>query len=220
MKQVQIIRAKGMKTTAKTIAEGLSAKLTRKRTLLCWGQKIKILNYNIVTNKLKALKMCRDAGIGVPKIYRNFSNIKKFPVVGRDLHHYQARDLVLIKNKQDYVKKDYYLEYIPKIAEYRIHYCLGKYYPCKKIPKDNTASKIICNHGHGWRFVTYDGKYKQQLIDFAKKVIDVMQYDFGAIDCIMDKHHRLYFLEINSAPGLDKRRQSFYLEAFKQGGVK
>jgi len=207
------IIAKKMKKTGKRIKSGL---IEKKNVVLIWGKKVKILNQNINTDKLEILKKVREAGINTPKIYEKFEDIDKFPVVGRNYHHFGAKDFVLIKSPSEYVKRDYYLEYIRKIGEYRIHYCLGHYYPCKKIKKYPEANPIVRNHKNGWKFVSYNGKYKDMLVEFAKKIINIVKYDFGAIDCIMDKNHKLYFLEINSAPGLDNKRLNWYLEILKK----
>lgn len=208
-----VIIAKKMRKTGKKIREGLKEK---KKVILFWGKGMRILNSNIDTDKLRILKKVREAGINTPKIYERFEDIEKFPVVGRNRKHFGGKDFVLIKSPSEYIKRDYYLEYIPKIGEYRIHYCLGHYYPCKKVKKFPDANPIIRNHKNGWKFVSYNGKYKDVLIEFAKKVIEVVKYDFGAIDCIMDKNHKLYFLEINSAPGLDNKRLSWYLEKLRK----
>ena len=220
---VIIVRAKNMGKTAKKLylrlnKLGIRTKLIKDNPLLIsWGKKIQFgLNDKAIYNKYLQLKKVNKAGILTPKIYDNFDEIDKFPVVGRNYHHFGAKDFVFIKSPSEYVKRDYYLKYIRKIGEYRIHYCLGNFYVCKKVKKDDNANLIIRNHKNGWKFVTYERVYKNDLIEFAKRVVSALNYNFGAIDCIMDKNHRLYFLEMNSAPGLDNKRLDFYVNCLKR----
>jgi glutathione synthase/RimK-type ligase-like ATP-grasp enzyme len=74
---------------------------------------------------------------------------------------------------------------------------------------------IIRNHKNQWRQISYDREYKDELIELARKAIETLGYDFGAVD-IIRKKNKLYILEVNSSPGLEDRKLNEYTEYFKE----
>jgi hypothetical protein len=79
--------------------------------------------------------------------------------------------------------------------------------------------KIAWNFHNGGTFININNPNKYSLyhkaIDISKKVLDISGMDFGAVDFIVDNKHKLYFLEINSAPGFTNLSNDIYFKAFE-----
>ena len=109
-------------------------------------------------------------------------------------------------------------KYIDKKSEYRVH-ILGDYDTIVnvKIPDEDKENSdlVVRSKNNGWIQVTYNGEFKDELIELARKVIKILNYDFGAVDIIRRKN-RLYVLEVNSAPGLEDCKLKRYADFFKR----
>lgn len=202
-----------------------------------WGTKgnfnkdEKVLNRNIVFNKAEALLKFRADGIRTPQIYFDIDKIPiHFSVLKRDKEHSQGGDIIYIKSIYEKpIKGDYYIKYIDKIAEYRVHVLGDEVVSIsQKMPKDVHAHPIVWSLKNGWHHVEYWDKWFKllktiqyyRLSMLGKRAVKSLGYDFGAVDIIMDKYFKLYVLEVNSAPGLIERRAKLYAEYFKhcEGG--
>jgi len=185
------------------------------------------LNKSIIPNKRKALEILENNGIGVPKVIgkHEINNYPEgeFPVLGRKNHHAKGRDIVFIKTKAglaevDKSNIDYYVKYIPKWAEYRVH-VLGGVAKVVAVKihdnKEEVKKQPVWNYDSGWKQFTYNGGHEQTLKELGEKVIEILGYDFGAID-IIRKGRDYYVLEVNSAPALIPERQEVYANYFKE----
>jgi glutathione synthase/RimK-type ligase-like ATP-grasp enzyme len=225
-----IYRKKGSKT-GKDLGHILNCRssykyLPRHRNFIInYGQKCEYanLNANVEYNKVRVLDILREAEINVPKVYRKGITLstESFPVLARKTYHSQGKDIIYIQtqeelNRLDTRRYDYLLEYIDKKSEYRVHF-LRDYttFVSVKINKDEQGDKIVRSHDNGWIQIEYNGQFKEALTQLARKVMDAVDYDFGAID-IIRKKDKFYVLEINTAPGLEDRKLDMYADYFKQ----
>lgn len=222
--------------TSRLLAEKLGARIyfrtmPRGGVIINWGYSCgKGLNAHIIGNKLKELEVLRDAGIAVPDFIRMGSKLEswakgKYPILLRNLHHAQGRDIVIVKAERELDRetagnKDFAIQYINKIAEFRAHVCGDKVVlVTKKVAIDSKADKMICNHGRGWKQCTYErGRdFYRKVADIAIPAIKAAHYDFGAVDIIIDNKGKAYVLELNAAPGLVvENRIDAYMSYFKE----
>jgi hypothetical protein len=205
------------------------------------------LNTNIVSNKLDQLKIMQRNNVSVPEWFEmtDINNLRPsyFPLIARKYHHTQGRDAIFLRapvslrKRWNRVtrKRDYFIKYIAKSEEYRVH-VLGDTIAgiSKKIKystvmrdsddEDDAAHQYIPTTAHphiwsrlrGWIQVDYDGTETESLKELAVRACKALRYDFGAVDIIKDLNGKLYVLEINSAPRLNLRRRRLYCKYFRE----
>lgn len=185
------------------------------------------LNTNVNFNKFKVQRLLEENGIRMPKIFIKNEEIpdEVFPILARKQYHSQGRDIIYIHNKEHFrtiptYKYDFLTEYINKKSEYRVH-ILGNEiaFVNIKFDKEGYADPIVRNKLNGWKQISYEGIWKDKLIELAKNTIKILRYDFGAVD-IIRKGKKLYVLEVNSAPGLEKRKLQIYADYLKKEELK
>jgi len=181
------------------------------------------LNRNVIFDKLKVYNMLKESGIPEPRIWHKGEEIPDdaFPLLARKKYHSQGRDIIYIANREQLENEledfmyDFLVEYIHKTSEYRVHILGDKAFVSVKFNRDGDGDPIIRSHKNKWKQIEYNGEWKESLIQLATEAIKVMKYDFGAID-IIRKGHKLYVLEINTAPGLEPRKLEIYANYFKE----
>lgn len=232
---MRIVMAKGGCKTAKALSKviGCPAKYglpkVKKVFVVSYGKVLPQahLNSKIIPNKKKAIEILAEKGIDVPKIINkqeiNNYPAEEFPVLGRKLYHTKGKDVIFIKTKEelnnlDTTNIDYYIKYIPKWAEYRVHVLDGE---AKVVAvkvhdnKEEAKKNPVWNVDSGWKQWTYNGEHEQTLKELGEKAIRILGYDFGAIDVIR-RDRKFYVLEVNSAPALIPERQDLYALYFKE----
>jgi len=224
-----ILRRKGG-ITAKRLAQICNCRVSkkylpkRKDFIINYGVDYKKanLNANVIFDKLKVLEILKENNILVPKIYNKDDEIPEsaFPLLGRKKYHSQGRDIIYIHNREELNRIDknsysYLIEYINKRSEYRVHVLKNyKDFVSVKYNKDGKADPIVRSKNNGWKQIKYGNDFFDDLVNLSNKVLDVLGYDFGAVDIIRRKN-KLYTLEINSAPGLEERKLQIYADYFK-----
>jgi len=133
---------------------------------------------------------------------------------------YYFQDLFDIENMEwadDPIKL--YVQYIPKIVEYRIHVFRGKVIDAQRKRKSReamqskTINKRIRSHNNGWIFARENCSPDNTILSLAMSAVSVLGLDFGAVDIIVDKRNKAYALEINTAPGLEGQTINSYANA-------
>jgi len=80
------------------------------------------------------------------------------------------------------------------------------------------ADEIAWNYKNGGHFVTvhrprsYDTFIQAE--DISEKIMSMLGMSFGAVDFLVDVNQKLYFIEINSAPGFSELSRPIYIDAF------
>lgn len=80
--------------------------------------------------------------------------------------------------------------------------------------------EIAWNYKNGGHFITVKnprsyGTFKEA-VRVSKKVLDMLGMAFGAVDFLVTADYKLYFIEINSAPGFSELSQPIYVDAFSR----
>jgi glutathione synthase/RimK-type ligase-like ATP-grasp enzyme len=229
-----ILRRRGG-ITAKEIAELCQARASRQYLprredfIINYGRDYKFanLNKNVIFNKLTVYEKLKEAGIKQPRLFHKGENVPDdaFPLLARRKYHSQGRDIIYIHNREQLENDledfmyDFLVEYINKKSEYRVHILGDEAFVSVKFNKEGDGDPIVRSHANKWKQIEYDREWKDDLIELARSVITVLGYDFGAVD-IIRKRNALYVLEINSAPGLERRKLNLYAEYFKREETK
>lgn len=121
-----------------------------------------------------------------------------------------------------------YVQYIPKLIEYRVHVFRDKVIFCQQKKRLREAEqtkdeKLIRNHDNGWVFCPVDvATLSEDTKNVAVVTVRNLGLDFGAVDLLLGKRDSLaYALEVNTAPGLEspgliEAYSSSFLTAYKE----
>lgn len=192
------------------------------------------LNKTLVLNKKEQMELLRNGGINIPKVY-TFPNqttlisreipLLYFPLLARKIKHAKGTDIIFLDSRLSLRKRskrvrnrDFFVEYIPKKTEFRVHVVGDSVINVsKKIKSENSEF----HHPHvwssvkGWTLETYEGEKVESLSELALKTIKILNYDFGAVDIIVGEDDKYYVLEVNSAPRLNRTRRKLYTKFFR-----
>jgi glutathione synthase/RimK-type ligase-like ATP-grasp enzyme len=176
----------------------------------------------LASDKLRALRTLREAGILVPDFWTNTS-LQERPgsgvVLGRARKGYGGTDIVAYGPEQVYpAAHEWYSAYVPNTREYRIHVfeervirVQGKYLDH---PEQHT-NPYVKNYAQGFRFRTPDKRLNSDRTEAAINAVSALGLLFGAVDLLIGEDRRAYVLEVNTAPKLAPLTCSQYASAIR-----
>ena len=158
-----------------------------------------ILNRLAPLSKAQAFSVLQHEGIRVPKFLTTAYII-------RNKRHSGGKDIVMGK------ENTFVVERIEKHKEYRVEVFGSRAFRAhEKYLKDELS--LLASPPFNWNrgntegdsfgYNTMRDEVGDDVIDLGKKAIEVIGYDFGAVDINRSKEGELYVLEINSAPQLN-----------------
>lgn len=168
-------------------------------------------------NKYQELVKLDEAGVRTVPFSHSAADLKP-PIFGRKFHHTRGTDIFIYRVRpllRGDRLSDYYTQMIPKQAEYRVwvyrNKALATYLKVLDYPHKNGRagrSKEVWNwaNGYAYKFVE-PAQVTEGLKNIAIDAVEVLGLDFGAADVILGTDKKLYVLEVNTAPGVEGRRQ-------------
>ena len=81
------------------------------------------------------------------------------------------------------------------------------------------VDEVTWNYHTGGTFITVNDTSQRvfaDAIEMSHDVLRLMNMGFGAVDFIVDQDRKVYFIEINSAPGAQELSLPIYVEAFQR----
>jgi len=186
------------------------------------ARKIPTINNNIGHSKLRVVNLAKNAGILVPDSKLALSKKDERGAWIEKRFSSQGGKGIRSARKKSAMKGKYYQRFIEdRLYELRVHAFkwldLEDYRIQKRI---GDKDEIAWNFSQGGRFITVNGHNSYGVFKSAKeisdKMLDILGMSFGAVDFIIDKDRRLYFIEVNSAPGFSGLSDSIYINAFKK----
>jgi hypothetical protein len=200
----------------------------------------KVLNHpsSIINavDKVRALKILRDAGVPVPPFETSMSEVYKlFDKEGRRVfcrtltHASEGRGIVIANSLDQIVQAPLYTRYIPKLYEFRVHAShIGPFYiqRKKKLSQEELEARgiapesgLIRNNANGYVFSSIlddiSGDIKEEVGELGARAIRALNLDFGAVDIIMTNKGGMYVLEVNTAPGVEGETVNRYVETLQ-----
>lgn len=115
-----------------------------------------------------------------------------------------------------------YTKFVPSVREYRVHVIGGATLPARKAKRNNAPEQEfpIRNHGDTWVFqytIPEKVPVPELVLTLAKRAINAVSLDFGAVDILYEGNGRARVLEINTAPGLDHTvAEEFYVRELQR----
>lgn len=185
-------------------------------------------------NKLQELEMLREKGVATVPFSRSPMDLAA-PLMGRSLHHTRGNDIVVYQVRPDLTSRrhDFYTQLIPKVREYRIwayrRAVIGCYEKVLEYPNRlgrRGRSREVWNYRNGYAYTfRRPDETPDALKELARRAVDAVGLDFGAVDLLVDRQGSGFVLEINSAPGVEGPRQGFsslvnHIEKWARGGFK
>jgi len=162
------------------------------------------------SDKLTALTLFQEAGVPCPNFSLTAGDLE-YPLLRRSRHGAGGRGIKFLMEGDNTRRgdNDFFVEFIDKSAEYRIHVLNGR---CIKVqqkvyrPDEATLKRrnpIIWNHDNGYIFTELPNvDVPRRMKVAAVGAVTTLDLHFGAVDIIEDYGGNFYVLEVNTAPGL------------------
>lgn len=171
------------------------------------------------SDKLESLGTMREAEVRVPD-WSDSPEDLEFPFLGRRIQHTQGRDVVLCLQRGDYQRRprDYYVQYIPTVREFRVHVVAGEVIRVqgKYLDFPEQAVPWIRNYSTGYRFREPGRRLRPARLQTAVRAVECLGLDFGAVDLLIGDDGLEYVLEVNTAPACSPLTAEKYVRAFQR----
>lgn len=162
--------------------------------------------------KLEELQALHNAGIPTPEVVMpgQVRSRATKTLLGRSLKHQKGRDIEVVPVGERPKKvHDYYTALVPKRREYRVwafrRRCKATYEKRHRY-RGHGRNHEVWNWRNGYAF-EFSHNAPQEVKDLGCRAVDTLGLDFGAVDIIEGMDGRFYVLEVNTAPGVQDRRQ-------------
>jgi RimK-like ATP-grasp domain len=199
---VEVIRGKNVDTEIPLINWGISHNVG-----LNW--------YCNWFNKQEALTRFINAGIRAPGPLKpeDFDDGIIYPLLARKNQHRRGNDIQFVKDFDmadaimDRGECDFFVPYIPKVAEYRTWVFRDEVVAVyeKRYQGKGKYDGVIWNHQGGlFKFVSLkEANWPKGIMGPSIMAVKSLHLDFGACDVMKDKDGQLWMLEVNTAPHID-----------------
>lgn len=163
-------------------------------------------------NKYEELVAIKDADIPTVPFDKG-GNLAEHVLFGRRLHHTRGRDIlekVSPISARTAATRDYWTGLIPKKKEFRVwafrdkH--LATYEKVRDYHRGQNGEVWNWRNGYAYHFVNPDA-VAQGIKNIGIDSVEALDLDFGAVDVLLGQDNCLYVLEVNTAPGVEGRRQ-------------
>lgn len=185
------------------------------------ARKIPTINSAIGHSKLRVVNMAKQKDILVPDSKLSLSksdNIKEW--IEKRFSSEGGKGICFARGKSSLLGK-YYQKFIGnRVYELRVHafkWIDTEAYQVQKRVGDK--DEVAWNFKNGGRFITVNNPNSYRVFKEAKEtsntILDMLNMSFGAVDFLVDTDYKLYFIEVNSAPGFSGLSDVIYIDAFK-----
>lgn len=199
--------------------------------ILYWGKQLnglngKSINNIVYKNATEQLTRYQLAGLTVPDWTTDLTKARQWSqkglVFGRDRVHSQGKDIVG-PTSEWWASKAFWIKVIPPeqvVQEWRVHVFGGKMIQSGLKYKDGPplaeqAHLPIRNKRNGWR-QEHRSVPPPAVVNAGIKACTACEYEFGAVDMLLDTQGTVWVLETNLAPGMDENTCERYVEAIKK----
>lgn len=183
---------------------------------------IPTVNKSIGHSKLRVVNMAKKIGILTPDSKLALSRLdKKKDWIEKRFSSQGGVGICAARGKSA-LKGKYYQKFINDRAyELRVHAFKWRGLEDYRIQKRlGDKNEIAWNFSKGGHFITVRNHHAYPVFKSAKEIsermLDILKMSFGAVDFVVDTERRLYFIEVNSAPGFSGLSDSIYIDAFKE----
>ena len=216
------LRGEGLPARRTRDVEKLHKWLKREDLIIGWGEFIpfagvKVLNGKPLPSKLRELELLSEAGVPVPP-FDTFNWGEGW--LGRSLHHQEGGDFLPIGEAP---KVSFFTRKLEILREFRFHvFKFGDVFKSirggERVPRIPEHHPWVRSWDAGWK-ISYgnalEGAGKAR--EAAKKALEAVGYDFGAVDVGILRGGEPVVIEVNARPGLEARGKTVlkYVEAIR-----
>jgi len=181
----------------------------------------RLYDVQLANNKLSTLRVLTEANVDVPNWTTERSALvpEKLYMARTTLYGHSGQGIRLGEPYELPVTAPLYVEYIEKVAEYRVIVVNSKIVDFKKKKRRNnyegTYGEHIWNHGSGYIFARNDIVVPIGCGKLGVDAVMALGLDFGAVDIIEDKVGKLYVLEVNTAFGIEGTTLELFGDALR-----
>ncbi len=212
------------------------------KTIINWGssqvpaqfQASRILNpaarVAAASNKLRFFELMEETDVRTPNWTTNIVEARQWfiedrgvKVVARTvLNGHSGNGIIIAENRLDIPNAPLYTMYVPKKAEYRVHFANGAIIDVQRKIRDPDRQPTnwhVRSHDNGFIYVRNGvaDAMPRDVITQAELCILRTGLDFGALDLIYNESRdHAFVLECNTAPGLTGQTVESYANAFRQ----
>ncbi len=163
-------------------------------------------------NKLATFTKLREAGtVTIPNFTTEAPRADRIWFARTKLAGSGGEGIVVIRPEDVQVPAaPLYVEYVKKVTEYRIHVVNGAVIFAQAKKKragfeQDADDKLIRNYENGWVFCPVElGEVPANAQATAINALAALELDFGAVDLVIGRGDGIpYFLEVNTAPGIE-----------------
>jgi hypothetical protein len=180
-----------------------------------------IINKELGISKYTALKRVTEDEILVPesKLMLSQSDIKT-EWIEKKFYSARGYGIRLAGGRERMVDK-YYQKFIKnRVYELRVAAFLwvpkSEWGIFKRLGDSNKIAWNFHQGGHFTSIIDTSAQTFQRAIDISEKALKVLKMGFGAVDFLVDDSRRVYFIEVNSAPGFSELSGGAYIHAFQK----
>lgn len=224
-KDTSIPRYSGKKHGSKVdflINYGLAGdKLERFYRLNPAARKIRTLNKGIGKSKYAVVLDAKKAGIRVPQTALTLpSKAVANQWIEKKQHSIGGKGIRKASKTRRKISGKYFQKFIKdRKFELRVHaFRWTTNWTVQR--RMGRSDEIAWNFSNGGYFQTVrnpkSSSVYREALEMSKKILDMRRMDFGAIDFIVDSDNKVYFIEINSAPGFQELSKHIYVDAFSK----
>ena len=184
------------------------------------ARKTPILNRYVGYSKFKVVQRAASQDVTAPETKLSLSiKDKKANWIEKRVNSIGGKGICWARKKGQ-IQGKYYQQFIKnRIYEIRVH-------AFKWLPQDKWSvqkrygsdNEIAWNYSNGGHFATVRNPQSynvfREAAEVSNKILTMLGMNFGAVDFIVDNGYKLYFIEINSAPGFTELSKKIYVNAF------
>jgi len=179
---------------------------------------IPTLNKYVGHSKFYAIKRVEEQGLDVPETrlsLRKTDMPKKW--LEKRIHSIGGKGIRRARGRLRIKGKYYQKNVTSRVYELRIHAFawMDRWVVQKRLGQ---RDEIAWNFSNGGHFQTVhnpmNSKACSKAVEMSERVLKTFNMAFGAVDFIVDSKGKVYFLEINAAPGFSGLSDHIYFEAF------
>lgn len=200
------------------------------------GAETEVFNSPLLTreasNKLKFFNLMKESCSDIiPRFWTNKEDIptdENLVIVARSvLAGHSGEGITIHSHLSELPQVPLYVEYKKKKDEYRVHVgrqgedvkVIAVQRKAKRTGAENVDFRVR-NLANGFVFVREGVNPPPGVIEAAKRSLENVGLDFGAVDVIFNEHEgKAYVLEINTAPGLEGQTIQDYANFFRGVGA-
>jgi len=181
------------------------------------AKRIPTVNKNVGHSKFYAVNKAIRAGIKAPKSVLSLPrSAHPEDWVEKRVHSIGGKGIRQAKGRIKIRGKYYQRMVKDRTYELRVHAFLwmDDWAIYKRLGQRDTIAWNFSNGGHFQSVYNTNNEMFKKAKKVSKKVLNLFNMSFGAVDFIVSKDKHLYFIEVNSAPGFAGLSDSVYYSAF------